>query len=226
MSVQSFIANPESYCKSHVIQFSHQAAATSPAASGMQVLGTMNNWGGVWTAEEYGMVPGQFTSFKFSGDTDSITGAHVQIGKGKYAMHAIECITVAADQGVRFLPWKPNTVTYMTLDAAATSVYTGPLSGCSIFVGTSATGQVTMFHANRNNTPDAAGALKASMTTNVITSLPAPIPIQHSAIYQRDYSNLGFVFGKRSGNTWKFYAVDTELLPIGGGACKTTVKRL
>ncbi len=224
MSVQTFIANPLAYTKGHVVQFSHNAAHISPAASGMQVLGTMNNWGGNWTAEEYGMIGGQFTNFSFEGDTDSMTGNHVQIGKTSRDMHTICCNTVGADLGIRYLPWKANTVTYMTIDAAAQTFFTGPLSGCSIFVG-QAGGQWTVFHANRNNAGGVNNsAIKASMTTDVITRLPAAIPIRHSAIYQRDYHDLGFVFGQIHGGNWRFYVADTR--STGGGKFATRVTRL
>lgn len=224
MSVQNFIADPLAYTKGHVVQFSHNGAHVSPAASGMQVQATMNHWGGNWTAEEYGMTPGQFTNFTFFGDTDAATGAHVRIGKGASAMHTLCCHTVGADLGIRFLPWNPNTVTYMTLDAGAQTFFTGPLSGCSIFVG-QAGGQWTIFHANRNNAGGVGNsAMKASMTTDVITRLPAPIPIQHSAIYQRDYHDLGFVFGQIKGGQWKFYVADTRA--TGGGQFATRVKKL
>lgn len=224
LSVRDFIANPESYSKGHVVQFSHQASDVSPAASGMQVAATMNNWGGTWTAEEYTMIPGQFTDFTFFRDTDQITGAHVRIGKGKRDMHSVCCHTVVADQGIRFLPWKADTVTYMTLDAGATTFFTGPLSGCSIFMAKSGAGQWTVFHANRNNSPDATGAIKSAMTMDVITRLPATVPVVHSAIYGTDYKDFGFVFGRLVGGHWRFYIADTRSLPSGG--YKTNVNRL
>ncbi len=224
MSIRTFIANPESYSKAHVVQFSHQAGDVSPAASGMQVSATLNNWGGNWTAEYYTMIPGQYTDFTFFRDTDPVTGNHIRIGKGKRDMHSVCCHTVAVDQGIRFLPWKANTVTYMDLDPAATTFFTGPLSGCSIFIGQTAGGQWSIFHANRNNTPDNTGAIKVAMTTDVITRLPAPIPIVHAAIYGRDYHNFGFVFGRLVRGNWRFYIADTGALP--GGGYKTKVSRL
>jgi len=224
MSIRDFIANPESYSKGHVVQFSHLAADVSPAASGMQIAATMNNWGGNWTAEHYTMIAGQFTDFTFYGDTNPVTGDHIRIGKTKRDMHSVCCRTVGVDQGIRFLPWKANTVTYMDLDAAATTFFTGPLSGCSIFVGRTAGGQWTVFHANRNNTPDNSGAVKVAMTTDVITRLPAPIPVVHAAIYGRDYHDFGFVFGRVVHGNWRFYIADTRMLARGGYA--TRVNRL
>jgi hypothetical protein len=224
MSVQTFINDPQGYTKGHVVQFSHQAAATSPAACGMQVLRTFDNWGGAWTAEEYGPIANQFTNFKFEGDFKN--GAHVQIGTGSKAMHTIECLTTGVDQGIRFLPWKANTVTFMQLGAGARTFFTGPLSGCSIFIGRSAAGAIWAFHANRNNNGAHNAGVKTSMLINTVGSLAAPVPIIHSCIYQQHYNNLGFVFGQIKSGQWRFYVADTSSQARGGGHFTTTVTRL
>lgn len=226
MSIASFIRNPLGYTKGHVVQFSH--GALPPAQAGMQITATMNNWGGNWTAEEYQMIPGQFTNFRFqeAGINLDGTSANQRIGTGSKAIHTVIPISDTTDRGVRYLPWKPNAVTYMTLDAGARTFFTGPLSGCSIFIGKQGN-TYWAFHANRNasGTADNA-AVKASMTTDVITRLPAPVPIVCAAIYKRDYNDFGFVFGQIEKNKWVFYVADTTMLAKGGGHAKTVIRRL
>lgn len=224
MSIDRFVADPYSYTRGHVVQFSH--GAFPPSQAGMQVIATMNHWGGNWTAEQHQMIPGQFTRFRFLEAGLLVTGASAnqRIGKGSAAWHSVHVEHGAVDLGIRFLPWKADTVTYMVLDPAATTFFTGPLSGCSIFVGRVGLGPYWVFHANRNSTGAPNPAVKASMATNVITRLAAPVPIVHSAIYQRDYHDFGFVFGQIHGGQWRFYAADTRSLGQGKGA--TTVRRL
>lgn len=225
MSIRDFIKNPLGYSKSHVIQFTH--GAFPPAQAGMQVSATMNNWGGFWTAEHHTMVAGQYTNFRFQEAGILIDGssANLRIGKDSDAYHTVVPFFDAVDHGIRYLPWRANAVTFMSLDGAAKTFFTGPLSGCSIFIGQSA-GTYWVFHANRNasGTSDNA-AVKASMTTGVITRLPAPVPIVCEAIYGRDYKDFGFVFGQVSGNKWNFYCADTKTLAKGGHAV-TTVRKL
>ena len=62
----------------------------------------------------------------------------------------INIITVKADEGVQYLPWQPNSISYMKLDNAKDRVvFTGPLEGC--FVSTLKTGNDWyLFHANYN----------------------------------------------------------------------------
>lgn len=226
MSIANFIKNPLSYTKGHVVQFSHQALP--PAQAGMQIAATMNNWGGNWVAEEHQMIPGQFTNFRFqeAGIKLDGTSANQRIGTGSKAMHSVVPIADTVDRGVRYLPWRANAVTYMTLDPAATTFFTGPLSGCSIFIGKRGN-TYWAFHANRNasGTADNA-ATKASMTTDVITRLAAPVPIVCAAIYKRDYNDFGFVFGQLQKGQWKFYVADTSMLAKGGGHAQTVVRQM
>lgn len=226
MSIKDFIKNPLSYTKSHVVQFTH--GAFPPSQVGMQVAATMNNWGGAWTAEHHTMIPGQYTNFRFleAGIMLDGSSANQRIGKGSDAIHTVVPFQDGIDHGIRYLPWRADAVTYMSLDGAAKTFFTGPLSGCSIFIGKSG-GTYWAFHANRNSsgTSDNA-AVKASMTTSVVTRLAAPVPIVCEAIYGRDYKNFGFVFGQVSSGKWSFYAADTKPLAKGGGHAVTTVRKL
>ena len=229
MSVADFIADPHKYSKSHVVQFQH--LAFQPAQAGMQVLATLNNWAGAWTAEHHGMIANEFTSFSFQESTQAGRDKHGQrftkdnqrIGKGAGNMHTVNVGHGAQDLGIRYLPWKANAVTYMTLDNAAKTFFTGPLSGCSIFVGRVGT-TYSVFHANRNSTGLPNPAIKAAMMNSVNIVLPAQVQIVHSAIYQQEYSDFGFVFGQKQSGAWKFYAADT--ISPGANQFTTTIRRL
>lgn len=233
MSIADFIANPHSYSKSHVVQFQH--GAFQPAQAGMQVVQTMNNWNGVWTAEEHAMIPGEFTSFSFqearqnSRDKQGhlVTKYNQKIGKGADKMHTVNVDHGAVDLGIRYLPWKADAVTYMVIDAAATTFFTGPLSGCSIYIGVE-NGNLWAFHANRNSTGVPNAGAKAAMFDAVNMNLPVPVQLLHSAIYGIEYSDFGYVFGEKKAGNWTFYAANTADLGGGAGAhtYRTTVRRL
>src|ERR1043165_1873447 len=171
MSIDNFVADPESYCKVHRVQFQHQAFP--PAQAGMQVTGGFNNWGGNWTAVEYAMLPGAFTKFRFleSGQQHWVNGQFVtepsRIGKGSSALHTVLVEHDANDRGIRFLPWLANGVTYMTLDPAARTFFTGPINGCSVYLGQDPGGTWWAFHSNRNNIGAHNAAVKANMTDTV-----------------------------------------------------------
>lgn len=212
MSIASFVADPLSYTKGHIVQFSHQAAKLSPAATGMRVQATMNNWGGDWDAEEYCQMPNRYTGFEFEEGFSAQTDTRNRIGNGCGHMHSVIGRVVNADLGIRYLPWKENCVTYMALDANARTFFTGPLSGCCIYMGQAVDGTWYAFHANRNNSGGSNNsAIKASMTTNVITRMGVSVRIKKFAIYGRHYSDFGFVFGQKKRGTWLFYAADTAL---------------
>jgi hypothetical protein len=229
MSIADFVADPYRYTKSHVVQFQH--SAFQPAQAGMQVLSTLNNWAGVWTAEHHGLIGGEFTSFSFQESTQSgrdkdgerFTKYNQRIGKGADRMHTVNVNHGTVDLGIRYLPWKANAVTYMTLDNAAKTFFTGPLSGCSIYIGKVGT-TYWAFHANRNATGAPNPAVKATMVDNVNVALPAQVQILHSAIYQREYSEFGFVFGQKRSGVWTFYAADTT--SPAANRFITTVRRL
>ena len=227
MSIDRFVADPAGYSKGHIVQFQHQAFP--PSQAGMQVVSTMNNWGGQWTAERYDRVAGQFTKFRFreSGLQYFKKGKAVtmptRVGKGSGALHTVEVSQGAVDLGIRFLPWKADTVTYMRLDAAARTFFTGPINGCSVYLG-QVGADWWAFHANRNNAGVHNPAVKAAMTDNVNMRLPVPVRIVHAAIYQRDYNDLGFVCGQVKHGQWQFYVVDMSLVQVGKYA--QTVRRL
>jgi hypothetical protein len=236
MSVQDFIADPKKYTNAHKMQFTHVAALTTPFASGMEETNRAHHADatGNWDSIEYGPEAGVYTDLGFDGDTlqgyveangAAVAPVHVRIGKGN--MHFIHCKRTNVDRGIRFLPWSPNCVTYMELDAAATTFYTGPLSGCLISIARGPGNARWAFHANRN----AAGAnnvLKRAMTTTAIAdAVHAVVANRHEAAFGVDYNNMGFVFGRRRPDGWKFYVVDTGVVPnVVPVRYQTTVTKL
>lgn len=201
MSIADLIKDPETYCKTHVVQFSHQALP--PSQAGMQLKRKLSKWQG-WEAIEFEMEPGQFTDFGFM-DKNTTSG------KGSHHLHTVEVKKSGVDKGIRYLPWQENAVTFMKLDGAAKSIYTGPLSGCSIFIAEDFSNDHWMFHVNRNNaaTEDNT-AIKDSMLVSALVSSQTVVKnIVCKAIYKQHYKDFGFVFGKRAGNKWKYFAVDT-----------------
>jgi hypothetical protein len=50
------------------------------------------------------------------------------------------------------------------------------------------------------------------------------VRIDHEAVYGQEYTDFGFVFGRRRPGGWKFYAVNTAL--AGAGRAVTTFMKL
>jgi len=116
------------------------------------------------------------------------------------------------ETGVRYLPWQPDYCVYTRMDAAAGIVFTGPLSGCNIYVAGPRTDPV-LFHTNSNTSGDNAAlnnTAKRTLTLNMLAAnamgLPANTLIA-GELERASYSGsfLGFVFGLKEGNDWKFY---------------------
>jgi hypothetical protein len=227
MSIQGFIDNPLAYTKGHVVTFSGALVDVGPPAVGMQIANTYDNWAGAWKAEYYTPVPGQFTDFRFGEATskaDGSTGHKIGTGSGK--MHTVIGKTVAADKGIRYLPWKADHMTFMEIDAAATRFFTGPLSGCAIYIGRAAgPGNYWAFHANRNAIGAVNNGLKSAMLMDTLPLIGgATVSVVHSCAYGQDYLDYGFVFGQKDAGEWKFYVADTRAL--GGGKSATVVNKL
>ncbi len=116
------------------------------------------------------------------------------------------------ETGVRYLPWQPDYCVYTRMDPAAGIVFTGPLSGCNIYVAGPRTDPV-LFHTNSNTSADNAAlnnTAKRTVTMNMLAAnamgLPANTLIA-GELERASYSGsfLGFVFGLKEGNDWKFY---------------------
>jgi hypothetical protein len=226
VSIADFIENPKAYCESHTVQFTH--AAFPPAQAGMQVGLAVNHVG--WGIEEYTMVPGYFTYFEFVEARQQMLDGTVnfnRIGTGTGHYHTVKPIRTPIDAGIRYLPWKADTVTWMRLDPAATTFFTGPLSGCSIFIGRQG-GTYWAFHSNRNNLGAHNPAIKSAMVNAAVAQVPghAHINLIHRAIYGQEYTHFGFVYGRLRPTGWKFYTVNTAPHATLGGHAVTTQMRL
>lgn len=131
-----------------------------------------------------------------------------RVGKGM--LHTVTCFPLPQDLGIRFLPWHENRVTCMQIDGAATRFFTGPLTGCAIYVGEAADGSLWAFHVNRNNSGSIDNnAVKQSMVVATLPFLPASVKLKYSAVYKKDYNDEGFFFGVKKPEGWKFYVADT-----------------
>ena len=119
------------------------------------------------------------------------------------------------DKGICFLPWAENAVTYVRIPGSAKTFFTGPLSGCSIYIGEGTDGSLWAFHANRNGIENRQrnAAVKQAMTALTIKGLNITVRGKHAALYQQHYRDLGFVFGKKSWRgKWTFFAADLPLV--------------
>lgn len=116
------------------------------------------------------------------------------------------------DMGIRYLPWQPDYCTYTRMDNAATIAFTGPLTGCNIYVAGPRDSPV-LFHTNSNTNAGNAGAnnlAKRTITLNMLGQNPMGLPANTligGQLERASYSNnfLGFVFGEKTANDWKFY---------------------
>ena len=226
MSIASFVDNPLGYSKAHVVTFSGALVDVGPPAVGMQVATAYDNWAGAWKAEYYTRVAGSFTDLRFLESTSKADGStgH-RIGKGAKSMHTIAGLTTAADKGIRYLPWKADHMTFMEIDAAATRFFTGPLSGCAIYIGRVTGGNYWAFHANRNGAGAVNNGLKTSMLLDTLPLIGgATVSVVHACHYGQDYLDYGFVFGEKRSGVWTFYVADTRAL--GGGNSATVVNKL
>ncbi len=108
------------------------------------------------------------------------------------------------DVGVRWLPYKLGFVTYMEVDNAATFIFTGELSGCTVAVG-DAGGFIYYFHSFAPN--GFHGVAARNLQRAMIDHIANGINLNHMAYAENtiDYNGFAFGFGKKSGNHWKFH---------------------
>jgi hypothetical protein len=130
------------------------------------------------------------------------------------------------DMGVRYLPWEPNQCVYTRMDAAAGIVFTGPLTGCNIYVAGPRDSPM-LFHTNSNTNANNAAlnnTAKRTATINMLGNNPmglAANTLIGGELERASYSGnfLGFVFGLKEANDWKFYF-------NGIGAGVSTLRRI
>jgi WD40 repeat protein len=108
----------------------------------------------------------------------------------------------------RYLPFLPNFCTYLKLDAQASLVITGPISGCHIFVGGPADTPILMHcNWNKNPNPTVNSPQKLAMATTVLNHFYPNSAVTNTLTYNKYQGNLSFVIGCRPGSAgpWRFY---------------------
>ena len=130
------------------------------------------------------------------------------------------------ETGIRYLPWQPDWCTYVRMDANSSLAFTGPLTGCNIYVAGPKANPV-LFHTNSNTNADNMAlnnVAKRAMALNLLAAnclgLPANTMIGgqlQRATYSGTY--LGFVFGLKEAAEWKFFF-------NGVGAGSNTLRRI
>jgi hypothetical protein len=110
-----------------------------------------------------------------------------------------------ADAAVRWLPYRPGYVTYMEVDNAATFIVTGELSGCTIATG-EAGGFIYYFHSFAPN--GFHGVAARNIQRTMIDHIANGVGLNNMSYAENtiDYDGFAFGFGKKTNNTWKFYA--------------------
>ncbi|HTO81987.1 MAG TPA: hypothetical protein VMQ73_07115 [Methylomirabilota bacterium] len=227
MSFTTFLSNPKSYLALHQMEVRSDNNVLLAMNAGPEnpLLGSMKS-------QEWSQKPGGpfLTMMKMIPHGQPVTKsladqARIQLARlpGVSPVNIMyQTFQSAADIGFRWLQFKENFCTYMSMDAAATFFITGPLSGCTIAAGLANDGvTVVVLHANCNKASgQAARITQAQMLAEVAKDkMNATAGRLSEALYHRDYDGLGFVFGRKIGATshWKFYAygMDSGVKKIG-----------
>lgn len=148
-------------------------------------------------------------------------------GAGLSGLNQLTMASAPGDNGVRYLPWEMDRVTYMQLDANATWFFTGPLQGCHILIGQDGGGSYWAFHANANasNHNSAYNAQIKDAMVQTAGGLYVPGFNVTNALRASDYAEKNkpynaFVFGRRPvGRDWNFY-VHCVVLSSGNAKIK------
>jgi len=216
MSFNTFLADPKGYLALHQMEVRSDNSVPNAMTAGAEetCLGSLKAQ--QWSQKAGGpfltmmkMIPYGQPVTKSLADRLRTQAARLP---GVAAVNAVyQTFPSGADLGFRWLQFKENFCTYMTMDAAATFFVTGPLSGCTIAVGFANDGvTVVLLHANCNKASGTAARMtQAQMIAEVAKAkLNATAGRLSEALYRRDYEGLGFVFGRKLGATphWKFYA--------------------
>jgi hypothetical protein len=126
---------------------------------------------------------------------------------------------------IRFLPFRPNHVTYQRVDPAASVIFTAALSGCNMYVKTivgGANAGIWLFHTNANATPGlvAGNGAKQVHRNGALAALVA-VGVCDINMERGNYpggAQGGIFFGQKVTHTitgasdWGFYLYD----PVAG----------
>jgi len=228
MSFTAFMANPKAYLRTHRVFVHSTPAGENSVTAGAAVV---NAAGG--NSMQFTLHAGNHSRMDIGANQGTagfniIARAARRVGIGSWARRDYTLVANPGDLGFRYLPYRPNHVTYMSLDAAATFCLTGPLTGCTIAAARDAAGTVWFLHANRNNIGGVVAARlpKRTMILNVTAGLgilPANVTLcEYGAGFQ--YDGMGFVFGKLRGNgDWRFRVHSSSPVAGGGQTTATTL---
>jgi hypothetical protein len=211
MSFAAFMKHPRAYVKTHRVFVSNSDLAEG-SVTPQATVGILGGGGSmefvVNAAHPISMKIGPHSTQKAK---NIFERAARRMGVGSWARRDYAVCTSAGDVGFRYLPYRPNHVTFMELDANARFCLTGPLTGCTIGAGRSGNGGLWFFHSNRNDLGAVAAArIPKRLMLNAVAA--------NQSIKKKDialceygpnlqYDGLGFVFGKRRSNgDWQLYA--------------------
>ncbi len=122
------------------------------------------------------------------------------------AAHRITAVPRGATgKKVAFLPWRESAGSCTQLDGSTEMFFTGPLSGCHVYVAVSPGQAPWVFHLNANDSAsDKAANMKAK------DDEAARVAAQHGtkivkSLKRGEYEIPAFVWGVRIGTEWSFY---------------------
>ena len=151
------------------------------------------------------------------------TKFQVQLDSGVGRLTLQKETNAGATTNARYLPWKENHCTGMTLDPAARLFLSGPFGGCCFFMAKDmAGGRPVVLHANdSNHKGDRAGALAAqrSAAEQYLLSYHTGSSLEFHVGYEQMGRHVSWVVGADAagdGRVWDLYCVTVE--PLGTGA--------
>ena len=219
MSFDTFMADPKTYLSGHsvLVRSDNSVLQAMTAAAPVDCLST------TLKSQRWSQKPGGpfLTMMHLIAHGAPVRGSFfkavgVQVGKLPFQKLSERTYQVFSngniDKGFRWLQFVENTCTYMQVDAAATLVMTGPLSGCTVAFGLDNGGTPLMLHANCNRAAGPAARMQQAHMIIDVCQNQAAANAGHlaHAEYGTDYAGMGFVFARRSGTGWKVYAYGTE----------------
>lgn len=128
------------------------------------------------------------------------------------AAHRITAVPRGATgKKIAFLPWRESAGSCTQLDGGTEMFFTGPLSGCHVYVAVSPGQSPWVFHLNANDSAsDRAANMKAK------DDEAARVAAQHGtsivkSLKRGEYEIPAFVWGVRIGPEWTFYVHELQI---------------
>lgn len=142
---------------------------------------------------------------KYTETTESI-GMFVRDFVHAATVRSIVSVVAKDAPRITYLPYKEDIGTYTVLSSKALYCFTGPLSGCAVYVATCDRKEPLLIHTNCNEVENAAQnkKLKRDMA-KAITALHPGYQLA-LRLERGEYKTPSFVFGARTGQGWKFFS--------------------